>query len=226
MKLLVLFFTAFFCLCVLPVPAYADDYVYLQAQTNGIYVYEDADFLKPVFELPVTYFVKTTRGEEESARAFLYDSSGTPLIDGYVKRSQLSSVDDSVTEPYLNLEITSANPLQIFQDAKMQTVLRNVFSGRTFTYFGRANLYGSELYYVRYENTFGYAEAVNFSPFDVPENEYEKRKPETVKESTEKSSGMNALKIAIIVLVSLASLCVFVSFFVKPKKKDKNASVP
>ena len=220
-------FIIFFVICALnPVftPVYADETVYRRAETEGVYIYEDSNCILPVFELPPSYFVKTVEGDSEFSRAFLYDESGVPLIDGFVKKSELTPTQGDVENPYLQLKITSVTALQIYQDAKMQVVIRNVFAGRTFTYFGRANLYGNELFFIRYENTFGYAEPTKFAPFDVPVNEYGRKTPDATEQAKTTVDNFSALKIFIIIFVSLAALLIVLSIFIKPQKKRKSES--
>lgn len=212
----------------IPERVFAEGNSYLRVLKQNTFLYADTECNRAVFTLPYGYYVKIREYTHPYAHVECYYGEGlTALLDGYVKTDELTACEDEPTIPYLKLTVTLKNSSVLYADPLKQTVLRNVFSSRTLTYFG---IYAEEpnetMYFVRYGDTFGYMDAQAFYPFTVPDNPDplpSAEDPNPPNEEPKEKSTSKGLRIAVIVIMSVAFVLIVLSIFIHPKKKKQYA---
>lgn len=194
---------------------------YLRAIDDNALLYADAECLSPVFYLTKGYYVALLEyGASYSHVACFNSKTGGTLIDGYVVTNNLLACDYTPTLPYFESTVTLTNNAVMFSDVNKNTVVKNLFTGRVLLYFGQLPTQnGSVMYYVQYGDTFGYIESIYATSPIIPDNPDELPTAETQPKPTAKKSKPNGLRVAIIVVMIIATLIVILSIFIRPKKK-------
>lgn len=215
-----------------PLNAIAAETVYLRVLVNDAYLYGDADLTQKIFKIPYGYFVKAENVGSTLTRVVYGDDDGEyPVIMGYMKTSDLKSVNIIPVKPFAVFKVSTATSDILFNDGKLKKPYFNV-NADTFMYFyGEYDGETSSLCYVYCKNKLGYVDKSCLNPFTVPTSPDEivtepeiknddKKDDETV--TTDNSNAFNLgenLQIIIIAGISIISISVVYFLFKPPKQK-------
>ena len=203
---------------------------YGRAITEDVGFYKDANATELLFYLPYTYYVKITEYGASISRAEIFTFSNvTPALDGYVYTDSLYFEDVTPVAPYYELTLTTASTTPFYADSNQNTVLRYVFENRELSFYGSLQTAsGSYLYYVCYNGSLGYVKEENVVPFTfvphpTPLPVFEEQTPTPPTQPETQKGGVDVVKIAIIIALSLAGITIF-AFALKPEKKQSEVA--
>ncbi len=196
---------------------------------NDTIFYSDSNGENPLFYLPYTYYVKVLSSGQIFSHVECYGNDFTALLDGYVETDKLFCDNLSVTAPYLNLKIVTANACPLYLDNSTSDVYQYLFESRTCQYYGSfTSLSGENIFYVSYNNKLGYVKESDIIPFTIENHPnpltFIIEQP-TTPEINNESGGENltVLRISIIVCILFAGLIALV-YIIKTKPKKEVAA--
>ena len=210
-----------------PTIAKASNSTYFRVLSDNVYIYQDSNFLEPIFCIPKTYYVKL-ESEQSSAVKVSYGTTdaNTPLLVGYMKPSELTASDIQPNNPYSIIKVSTDTSDILFNDITLKKPYFNVNKNEILYYYGDATLGDTVLCYVYYANKLGYIDKTCLNPFSIlpnsdpiiSETPNDTPPPETpsLNQSQQINLGEN-LQIIIIVGISIVSISV-VYFLFKPQK--------
>ena len=216
--------TLFFNFYINEIPVYANQPSYARIVTEGVAFCKNPDG-EVVFCLPYSYYVKVLQVGYPYSHVEVYgENDQGSTLDGFVLTSELVLDNFGIDKPYLDLVITTATTTNLYQNANLTKIERSIFEGRKLIYYGYLlDDFGEYVYYVKYNDQVGYVKESYITPFTIPLHEIPiviepEPLPETPPETPKPQKNLDALKIAIILCLSLAGVIVLVAFF-KPKKQ-------
>lgn len=225
MKLLCLLLSVFALFNFNVTSVYATAEVYSQCKTDNVKFYKDSTIESFMFFLPKSYYVKVLNEGATFTHVECYGQNVlAPYIDGYILTADLQIVDNVPENPYLNFSIQTANSTNLYTDANFTSVVCHVFENRSLIYYGHAyDKTGNYIYYVFYNNRYGYVLESDIIPFTVPlhatfvSDEIPVTNTETNVVSTDKN-----VSVTLIICFCLSGLIIFASL-IKPKQ-DRGAN--
>lgn len=227
--ILALFTAVISSIIILPKPeVLAEEVTYMRVLQNGAIVYHDANLDEPIFEVPLTYYVKVESRQGNIVKVSYGDGSkDCPVIIGYMDISFLTEIDYEPTSPFFIIKISTDVSDILFNDVDLKTPYFNVPKNEVMYYLGEINSGDKVLCYVYYAKKLGYVDKTCFNPFTVAPN------PDKVKDETTTSPSVNEedkggntaptlqlgenLQLLIIIGISVVSISV-VYFLFKPQK--------
>ncbi len=227
--LLTLFIAIISSIIILPKPkVLAEEGGYMRVLQNGAIIYHDASLEDPIFEVPLSYYVKVESRLGNSVKVSYGDGSkDCPVIIGYMDISLLTEIDYEPTSPFFIIKISTDVSDILFNDVELKTPYFNVPKNEVMYYLGEINSGDKVLCYVYYSKKLGYVDKTCFNPFTITPNpdkvEDELPKNPTVNEETNNGDSAPSfhlgenLQLLIIIGISVVSISV-VYFLFKPQK--------
>lgn len=199
---------------------------YLRVINERTVFYSDANESSALFYLPYTYYVKSLGEVSEFIHVECYGTGSSPALDGYVKKQDLYDDGLSVTNPFVNLSITTATTSVLYSDSSLKVPLQYVFPERTMRYYGSYLCEDKNVFYVEYNGKLGYVKETDVYPFAIANHPNEltflpKEEPEQPTDSpteTPKETEEDYISLKIIIIICLL-FAGFVSLFIALKHK-------
>ncbi len=207
----------------------AEENKFLRVINNQTILYSDSNGTLPVVYLPYTYYVKVINFDQNFYHVECFGVSSSPILDGYVLKSELFDDNTSPINPYLNLEVTTQKNCVLYADTELTSLIQYVFPDRKMNYYGcYKNTADKYVCLVGYNGKLGYIEEELLTPFSIENHPNEltflitENEPiaPVISEGVSNSSEMNGLKIAIICCLALAGLIALI-ISIKPRKKQQ-----
>ena len=205
--------------------AKADGETFARVTKNSIYIYQDSAFLKPMFAIPIGYYVKVEEYTSGTLRVS-YGDGDYPKIYGYMKESEVLIVDYKPSTPYTVIKVSTDITDVLFGDAEMKTPYFNVPENEILYYYGEIAVSDKVMCFVYYLKKLGYVDKTSLNSFSIANNpdkltpdkgsteDYEQ--PPTQTDNKVNPLGEH-LQVIIIVGISIVSISV-VYFLFKPSK--------
>ena len=206
----------------------AEESTYMRVLQSGAIIYHDINLEDPIFEVPISYYVKVESKQGSSVKVSYGDGSkDCPVIIGYMDISNLTEIDYEPTSPFFIIKISTDVSDILFNDVELKTPYFNVPKNEVMYYLGEINSSDRVLCYDYYSKKLGYVDKTCFNPFTVTPNP-DKIEDEPIKTPSlneEPNNGDNAptfqlgenLQLLIIIGISVVSISV-VYFLFKPQK--------
>ncbi|MBR5439608.1 MAG: hypothetical protein IKV61_05270 [Clostridia bacterium] len=223
----------FFSFQLKPSIAKAQNYEYFRVLSENVYIYQDSLCSQKLFEVPKTYYVKAESITQEYARvSFGYENSGYPVIIGYMKIGELTVVENTPTNPYNLIKVSTALSDILFNDPNLKNAYFNVPTSTFMTYYGNYNLdNGTKLCFVYCNNKLGYIDANSLNPFTLPLNS-DPLPSENVETNTDVDENIenetlnppSSLKgegLQIIIIVGISIICISIVYTLFKPSKNK-----
>lgn len=199
---------------------------YLRVINDSTPFYKNANETTPLFYLPYTYYVKPLGTVGTLTHVECYGNGGIATIDGYVPTDLLFDDGLSVTNPYVVLELTTANTAVLYKDIFLSEPMQYLFAERQLKYYGNITVGEERAYYVSYNDKLGYVKENDVYPFLIADHPNEltflpQETPELPKEEQPpNTSDLFVLKVTIFVCLIFAGLiALIIAFKGKPTKK-------
>ena len=211
---------------------------YLRVITDDTPFYQNPLDTSPTFFLPYTYYVKVIGTEGDFTHVECYGTNKMIAVDGYVPTTLLYDDGLPVSNPFVNVSITTVSTAVLYLDSEMTTPLQYVFSNRNLKYYGLYKNGDEVLYFVEYNGKLGYISEDFVYPFaianhpneltfiqvDSPEepNNTPSETPPTQNNTNEQpNEDFFSLKIIIIVCLLFAGIvALFIALKQSPKKPN------
>ena len=148
--------------------------------------------------------------------------NNTPAVDGYVKADLVIAYDQTPYDPYANLSLTTTTHTTLYSDADCTKKIQVVFADRQLNYYGSyINDWGERLFFVHYNNKYGYVKEVDVAPFTIPPHPIPiiDESTDPPQQTGQTSSTTALIRTAIIICVSVAG---FLAIIIVYKKKSDN----
>ena len=226
MKKFCFLFVFIFCCFILQsssfVIANADQQEYCRVITDNVMLYADQQAQSPLFILPKSYFCKVLSKNDQMVQVECYGNGNTPAVDGYLKADLVIEYDQVPTDPFLTFYLTTTTHTTLYSDADCTQKIQVVFADRQLNYYGSyLNDWGERLFFVHYNNKYGYVKEVDVAPFTLPLHPLPII-PENTQATQQDGQNSNAtalIRTAIIICVSVAG---FLAIIVVYKRKSDN----
>lgn len=208
----------------------ASSYEYFRVLEDGVYMYQDSLCTQKLFEVPKTYYVKAENQGQEFVRvSYGYESSGYPVIIGYMKTSELTLMETAPSKPYSIIKVSTALSDILFNDPELKNAYFNVPNNNFLTFYGYYNLEnGTKLCYVYCNNKLGYIDYLSLNPFTVPDNLDplpETNEPSTDTDATvtptDPPSSLKGDALQIIIIVGISIVCISIVYTLFKPTKNK-----
>lgn len=206
----------------IPLSVSADDGDFMRVITHDTPFFINQTDQNPAFYLPYTYYVKILSSNENFYHVEYQN------IDGFVPKDYLLSDELGVTSPYLNFKITTAKTTILYADTNLSVRLQYLFENRELFYYGQLNTDLGYLFYVSYNDKFGYVKDTDVLPFSIQNHPNPltfltvPSTPEEQVQTTPKKEFI-ALKVVIFCLLFLAGI--FALIFAVKNNKNKSVAV-
>lgn len=198
---------------------------YHRVLTDVATFYSSPNENSAMFYLPYSYYVKRIGYSGEFCHVECYGYGSTPLIDGYVKISDLSDPCDTAY-PYLSYSITTTQATEMYFNPDFDDTFKYVFKDRTLNYYGKyVSKSGKVFYCVSYNKSIGYVAEDSVFPFTIPlnpdpiETETAAKADDAPLDNDDKSESL--LKTGVIVAIALSAV-IIIFLIVLPEKRAKN----
>ena len=185
---------------------------------------------QPLFFLPYTYYVKVIDKDEDYTHVEFSSQLNSITLDGFVPTGLLFDDNLSVLSPYPAVPIVSANACMIYEDSTLLNALQYVFSDRQLVYYGQLQSKSNEtLYYVNYNERFGYIKESDVVPFAISNHPNELTflpdysSPETNPDTKDDEQTTSVLSIKIVIiscLIFAGAIGLFFAFKKRPKTNN------
>lgn len=227
--ILALFIAVISSIIILPKPkVLAEEGAYMRVLQSDAIIYHDVNLEEPIFEVPLTYYVKVESRLGNSVKVSYGDGSkDCPIIIGYMDICCLTEIDYEPTSPFFIIKVSTDVSDILFNDVELKTPYFNVPKNEVMYYLGEINSGDKVLCYVYYSKKLGYVDKTCFNPFTITPN------PDKVKEETPETPSIDEntnsdntattfqvgenLQLLIIIGISVVSISV-VYFLFKPQK--------
>lgn len=199
---------------------------YLRVINDSTPFYKNANETTPLFYLPYTYYVKPLGTVGTLTHVECYGNGGIATIDGYVPTDLLFDDGLSVVNPYVVLELTTANTAVLYKDTSLTEPMQYLFAERQLKYYGNMTVGNERAYYVSYNDKLGYVKESDVYPFLIADHPNEltflpqETPDQPIIENPSETNDLFALKITIFVCLIFAGIiALIIALKGKPSKK-------
>ena len=199
-----------------------DKDTYALCESSNVKFYSDASTDAFLFYLPESYYLKVLSKGANFTHVECFGNQNAPLLDGYVLSDSVRFLTEDISEPYLDFSIQTATDTNIYGDSDFSSVVMHVFKNRSLTYYGNAyDKTGGYIYYVSYNNRFGYVSEKDVMPFTLPVHSgYVLPTDKTEPDTSVTSKTQENIPLVIIIIMSFACLVIMFSLL-KPVKNKR-----
>lgn len=182
---------------------------------------------EPLFFLPYTYYVKVLGSTGEFVHVELQGQSSVAL-DGYVFAEELFYDGLQVNEPYLNMNITTADTTVLYADPELTSPIQYIFADRQLCYYGEYEKTQNRVFFIGYNDRLGYVKESAILPFTIDNhpNPLTFLTPETPEEnlSSGENSGFFSLKAVIFACLLFAGIIALIFALTNKRKTELHSN--